>query len=213
MSCAICQTRRPKRFCPGVRGNICTICCGTEREVTVACPLDCEFLRDARLHEKPVSLDEDRVPNADIRITEEFLEKQAPLLTFLVRTLADAALEIPGVVDFDLRDALEALIRTYRTLRSGVYYESLPENALARDVFRSIQRGLGEFRKEQQQNRGVFTIRDADILGILAFLQRMELAKNNGRRRGRAFIDLLCGLSAEREADLAEIGRSRLVLP
>jgi len=117
MSCAICQTRRPKRFCPGVRGNICTICCGTEREVTVACPLDCEFLRDARLHEKPVSLDEDRVPNADIRITEEFLEKQAPLLTFLVRTLADAALEIPGEVDFDLRDALEALIRTYRTLR------------------------------------------------------------------------------------------------
>jgi hypothetical protein len=213
MSCAICQTRRPKRFCPGVRGDICTICCGTEREVTVACPLDCEFLRDARLHEKPVSLDEGGLPNADIRITEEFLEKQAPLLAFLVRTLAEAALEIPGVVDFDLRDALEALIRTYRTLRSGVYYESLPENALARDLFRSIQRGLEEFRKEQQQNRGVFTIRDADILGTLAFLQRMELAKNNGRRRGRAFIDLLGSLSAEREADLAELGRSRLVLP
>jgi len=52
MECAICQTRRPRRFCPGVRGEICSLCCGAEREVTVDCPLDCEFLREARRHEK-----------------------------------------------------------------------------------------------------------------------------------------------------------------
>ena len=42
--------RRPKRFCPGVRGDICTICCGTEREITVDCPLDCVYLREAHQH-------------------------------------------------------------------------------------------------------------------------------------------------------------------
>ena len=52
MPCAICQIRRPRRFCPGVRGDICSLCCGTEREVTVNCPLDCEYLQEARKHEK-----------------------------------------------------------------------------------------------------------------------------------------------------------------
>src|ERR1035441_6424798 len=52
MQCSICQTRRSRRFCPGVRGEICSLCCGEEREVTVDCPLDCEFLREGRRHEK-----------------------------------------------------------------------------------------------------------------------------------------------------------------
>ena len=33
--------------------------------------------------------------------------------------------------------------------------------------------------------------RDADVLGLLVFLQRLELDRNNGRRRGRAFLDAL----------------------
>jgi len=35
------------------------------------------------------------------------------------------------------------------------------------------------------------TLRDADVLGALVFLQRLELQHNNGRRRGRAFVDFL----------------------
>jgi len=31
------------------------------------------------------------------------------------------------------------------------------------------------------------------VLGVLVFLQRIELDRNNGRRRGRAFIDGLRG--------------------
>ena len=35
------------------------------------------------------------------------------------------------------------------------------------------------------------SVRDADVLGILVFLQRLEIQHNNGRRLGRAFIDFL----------------------
>ena len=56
--CAICHTRRPRRYCPGVRGHICPVCCGTERENTVSCPLDCPYLREARVREK------ERIPEA-----------------------------------------------------------------------------------------------------------------------------------------------------
>ena len=32
---------------------------------------------------------------------------------------------------------------------------------------------------------------DADVLGTLVFLQRLEFQHSNGRRRGRAFFDFL----------------------
>lgn len=191
MNCAICEVRRPRRFCPGVRGDICSICCGTEREVTVDCPLDCEYLQEARRHEKPGLVDEQAVPNRDIHVTERFLEEHEALLAYLAQTLGRAALDTPGAIDFDVREALDGLVRTYRTLASGVYYESLPANLLAVDIFRRTQEALAEYRRRETRETGISKTRDNDLLGILVFLQRIELDRNNGRRRGRAFLDLL----------------------
>src|SRR5438270_311540 len=50
--CKICQKRRARRFCPAVSGDICSICCGTEREVSLTCPLSCEYLQEAHKREK-----------------------------------------------------------------------------------------------------------------------------------------------------------------
>jgi hypothetical protein len=210
MSCSICQTRRPRRFCPGVRGDICSLCCGTEREVTVDCPFDCEFLREARRHEKPEA-DPALVPNQDIRLTEKFVEEHQDLLMFLGRTIVDVALSIDGAVDFDVREALDSLIRTYRTLQSGVYYESLPQNPLAAGIHQGVQRALAEYRGAETQRLGMSRTRDADVLGILVFLQRVEFDHNNGRRRGRAFLDALSTYS--REPEPAGPSESPLLLP
>jgi hypothetical protein len=191
MPCAICKIRRPRRFCPGVRGDICTQCCGTEREVTVDCPLDCEYLQDARKHDRITPTDPGQFPNQDIRITEEFLQEHEALLVYLGRRLLEAALATPGAVDFDVREALEALIRTYRTLQSGVYYETRPDNPLAAGICYLVQSGIPEFRKKETEEMGMSKTRDADILVMLAFLQRLEMDHNNTRKRGRAFMDFL----------------------
>jgi len=211
MVCAICQVRRPKRFCPGVRGDICTICCGTEREVTVACPLNCEYLQDARRHEKPV-LNIDHLPNRDIKISENFLHEHGELIAFLGAALRESALKTPGVADFEVRDALEALIRTYRTLQSGIYYETRPEHSLAGGIFRDLQSGLTDFRARERQQRGLAKTRDSDVLGALVFFQRLELHRNNGRPKGRAFIDTLRSFDPMLE-EPGESSRSRLILP
>ena len=58
MSCAICEVRKEKRFCPAVHGRICPQCCGEQREVTLDCPSDCPYLQQAREHEKPRPADE-----------------------------------------------------------------------------------------------------------------------------------------------------------
>jgi hypothetical protein len=212
MSCALCGVRRARRSCPGVRGEICTICCGREREVSVTCPLDCEHLREARRHDKPVPLDPAQVPHREIEVTEKFLADNEELLIFLGRTLGMAALETAGAADFDVRSALDALIRTYVTLQSGVYYETRPDNALANRLYDAVQEGVAEFRRSEQDRTGLPKTRDADVLGLLVFFERLELGRNNGRPRGRAFIDLLRGFYSE-PAGVAETAKSRLVLP
>ncbi len=190
MKCRICDTRKPRRYCPGVSGDICSQCCGAAREVSINCPLDCQYLVEARLHEKPVPVNPEQVPNRDIPVTEQFMREQQALLLFFGAKLVDATLTTSGAVDNDIRDALEALIRTYRTLESGLYYETRPDNLVAGAIQQRIQESIETLRKELTE-RGAPSIRDADILGVLVFIQRIELLNNNGRPRGRAFVDYL----------------------
>lgn len=212
MACAICQTRRPRRFCPGVRGDICSICCGAEREVTVNCPFECEYLQEARRHDRPVALDPSRIPNRDIQLTDRFVEEHEHLVTALGLALLGSALDTPGAVDNDARDALDALIRTFRTLQSGVYYETVPTNPLAANIYRHTQAAAADFRQREQQETGVSRTRDVDVLGALVFLQRIELDRNNGRPRGRAFLDSLRAFYSA-QAPPAAAPPSSLILP
>lgn len=212
MACAICETRRPRRYCPGVRGDICSICCGTEREVSVECPFECEYLLEARRHEKLGLLDPSLIPNQDIKVTEKFVGEREPLMIFLAQAAAMTALETPGAIDFDVRETLESLVQTYRTLQSGVHYESIPQNPLAANMFRGIQAAIAEFRRQEQERGGMIRTRDADILGMLVFLQRLEYDHNNGRRRGRAFIHAMCGFLYSGKPE-TEPPASSLIIP
>jgi hypothetical protein len=180
--------------------------------VSVACPLECEYLQDARRHDKPVPLKGVPLPNEDIRISEKFLQDHEDLLLFLGRSLSGAALETPGVADFEVRDALGSLVRTYRTLQAGVYYETRPGSAPANVLFGKLQSALAEFRAQEQQRLGMPKTRDSDVLGMLVFLERLELDRNNGRRRGRAFIDFLGSLYPEARISAGNAS-SPLVLP
>ncbi len=179
--------------------------------MTVSCPLDCEHLREARKHEKGSPPDADQLPNRDIRVSEELIENNGELLELLSRTLVTAALETPGAVDRDLRDTLSALIRTYRTLQTGLYYQTLPENAVAANIFRAVEGAVDVFRREESERLGMARTRDADLLGLLVFLERLELDRNNGRVRGRAFLDLLRGFQSESPDGVSD--SSPLVLP
>ena len=155
------------------------------------CPLDCEFLREARRHEKAPEPNAAEFPNRDIQVSEKLLRDNEQLLTFLSLTIFHTAMQVPGVVDCDVLEALDGLIRTYRTLQSGVYYESRPNNPLAGSIFGAVQDALAEYRSGEQQELGMTKTRDADVLGLLVFLQHFALYRDNGRRRGRAFLDAL----------------------
>jgi hypothetical protein len=212
MACAICATRRPRRFCSGVHGDICTTCCGEEREVSITCPLDCEYLQEARKHEKPAVDGREQFPNRDIRVNEESLGANEVLLAQMAGALVRSALDTEGVVDFDVRDALDALIRTYRTLSTGIYYETRPDNHLAVGLYAALQETIEQFRKEESDQTGIHKTRDTAILVLLVFLQHLELDTNNGRKRGRAFLNTLLEFYTE-ASGAAPPSPSLLILP
>lgn len=216
MNCAICGVRKPRRHCPGVHGDICSVCCGTEREQSVDCPLECVYLHEAHQHEKPPAFDASKLPNADIKVTEEFLRANEIVMAFLATAIYEGALTARGATDYDVREALEALVKTYRTLNAGLYYETLPVNTFAAGIVDSVQTKIAEIKKRETEATGVSTLRDSAILGVLAFLQRLEYGHNNGRRRSRAFIDFLgqfyIPVGDSGEADSLEPDAPRIIL-
>lgn len=194
VNCHLCESRPPRRACPALGRDICAPCCGEEREVSIDCPLECEYLRHAREHEKLPEMDAKALPNPEIELTDAFLEQQQPLAIVTGRLLLVAAMETPGAVDLDMRDAFDALTRTYRTADTGLVYESRPTNGIAAAVVDRFQQEVRQFREHVAQSTGSHTVRDKDLLGVLVFWQRMEWQRNNGRRKGRAFIESLFSL-------------------
>jgi hypothetical protein len=189
MACAICKTRREKRHCPGVRDEICAICCGEEREETVACPLDCEYLHIAHHQETRERKDPAAMPNHDFRISQAALEKNLELIMAMQLAILVPALD-RNAIDNDVKQALDGLVRTYKTLDSGLYYDSRPANPIAAAIFDAVQQRVTELRQAENE-RGVHKILDSQVLTVLVFLQQMEYTFNNDRKRGRCFIDNL----------------------
>lgn len=142
------------------------------------------------MHDRPVPIGEEDLPNKDLRLSEDFIRKQEHVVMWLAQALA-RAMEARRSVDGDAREGLESLIKTYRTLESGLIYETRPQNPYAAEIQEALKQSIDELRKRLAETSGMQTLRDTDVLGTLVFLQRLELQHNNGRRRGRAFLDFL----------------------
>jgi hypothetical protein len=207
MKCKICDVRKPRRYCPATAGEICSLCCGTEREVTLRCPLDCVYLQEAHGREKLEAIPAEQLPSPDIRITERFIEQHMPLVDAVGGILRSAALAEPGVVDTDVQEALDAIARTWRTLESGLYYETRPANPIAAHIQSRVQEEIANLRKELA-SKGVPAIPDATFLGILVFFHRMSMQYDNHRRYGRSFLGSFGGAPQSPEA-----GSTPLILP
>jgi hypothetical protein len=126
LSCAICEIRKEKRFCPAVHGRICAQCCGEQREMTLDCPSDCPYLQQAREHEKPRPADQfDRASLfLQVEISEQFTYEREHLLMGLSYALAKAAQGDRTLNDRDLIAALSSMCTSYeRLVNSGLHYD------------------------------------------------------------------------------------------
>jgi hypothetical protein len=144
-----------------------------------------------------VPVSEDLMSNPDIEVSEGFVRRQEELVLFSVYAILQAALRTPGAVDNDVLAALEALVQTHRTAESGLIYESRSENLVAAGLQRSFTASLEEYQKMKSEREPLSFPKSSDILRTLVFLHRLGQQNQNGRPRGRMFLDLLRQMTPE----------------
>ncbi len=218
MSCAICEKRKEKRFCPAIHGRICPQCCGEQREVTLDCPDDCVYLLQAREHERPRSLAD--LDQADlflqVEIGDQFPYQHEHLILGLTFALAKSVRADRNLKDSDLIAALTSLTKTCETLvNSGLHYEAPIASAAQQAVAAEVQNMLKEYREAEQKHVGYVQLRDSEVLRALVFLVRMANGRTSGRPKSRAFADFLLAQFPEKTSGVAapqETG-SRIVMP
>jgi hypothetical protein len=218
LSCAICENRKEKRFCPAVHGRICPQCCGEQREVTLDCPSECPYLRQAREHEKPRSTDQID-PAAlflQVEVPDQFVYEREHLLMGLTYALAKAARADRNLIDQDLIAALSALATNYiRLVNSGLHYGEPITGISQQRVAAEVEDMLKEFREAEQKHMGYSTLRDSDILRALVFLVRLAHGRTSGRPKSRAFEEFLFAQFPEKDSEIVspqEAG-SRIIVP
>jgi len=217
LSCAICEVRKEKRFCPAVHGRICPQCCGEQREVTLDCPSDCPYLQQAREHEKPRSADEFDGASLflQVEISDQFTYEREHLLMGLSFSLVKAAHADRSLNDRDLITALSAMCTSYeRLVNSGLHYEQPLTSTAQHAVAAQVEEMVKQYREAEQKQLGYSNLRDGDVLKALVFLLRLANGRTSGRPKSRAFIDFLSAQFPEKEPAVAgpQAG-SRIIVP
>jgi len=218
LSCAICEIRKEKRFCPAVHGRICSQCCGEQREVTLDCPRDCPYLVQAHEHARPRSADQIDPAGLflQVEIADQFMYENEHLLMGLSYALAKAARVDRNLHDQDLIAALSVLSRSYeRLVNSGLHYEQPLTSDSQRRAVIEVEAMVKEYREAEQRHAGYTRLRDSDVLKALVFLVRLANARTSGRPKSRAFVEFLLAQFPENESTVVppqEAG-SRIILP
>ena len=212
MVCPICERRKGARFCPAKGETICAVCCGTGREVTIDCTPDCPHLLAAHRYEDehPRALPPD-TPLLDVNLPSDVVHTHQQLMAALAFTIAKFCPTQHDATDADVLAGMLALAETYKTLRSGIYYEKPPDAHVPRELYAALTTFIAEVKQEQAERSNSAALKESDIFLILVFLYRMGLLRTNGRPRSRRFIEFL----RSQFPDAPELKReeSRIIVP
>jgi hypothetical protein len=138
-----------------------------------------------------LEIDWAKVPFPESKFNRSFAESHGPLLFYLDHAICKFAVEHRAAVDTDVVAALQTLAESYRTQASGIIYEKPLDYALQRALYESLKAAITEFREKEAQRVGMTTVRDSDVRDALIFLTQLGAVHENGRPKGRAYLDVI----------------------
>lgn len=213
MSCPLCRTRAPRRFCPAKGARICPVCCGTKRLTEIACPDDCPFLAASRHHPPAIVRRQHERDAVWMALMVEGLdERQQQLCWLLLQPVLRFSDALLSPVDADIAEAASALAATFETAGKGVIYEHRAGSLVGQRLAADIRQVLGEAGLDSSRAME----RDAATV-----LRRIEAAaRAAGKPPGdgpTTFVEALRRVAREAgrapAAARAEPARSGLILP
>jgi hypothetical protein len=187
-TCPLCSERAGKRYCPAKDQRICTVCCGTKREVEIDCPSSCPYLKASRSYESEKPIPDPEVAAKVRQLDAGFLEEFRPLLDLLMLAIAEERQSSPWLVDNDVIEVLKALKTTLNTLASGIYYESLPEGPIRQGLFRRLKEIFDQLMQiEPTAERRILKVSEAT--DVIDFMTIVAQVNSSVRPKSRRYLD------------------------
>ncbi len=211
--CPICEKRRAERFCPAKGERICAIDCGTEREVSIDCPVGCAHLQAAHRWERdhPKPLDENQIPFPDVAFPEQLLRSGQPVLSGFVFTVLVFARDHQSLNDADIFAAAKAAAETHRTLVSGIYYEKPPQYPLAGELYAALMKFIDDEKKRETAMPESTALNEEQYFHLLVLFLRLCQMRTNGKPLSRSFLEFLRFTFQPSPEPAQE--RSRIIMP
>ena len=186
--CPLCRARKAKRFCPAKQARICPVCCGQKREVEIDCPADCVYLQSGREYERSRRFEQGEI----VQLAEElwrrvFHGRNAQLMLGLWTAIDKCRSQFPSLVDADVREVVEKLARTYRTLESGLYYDHEPDTLRQKALYGLMKSFLEDLQKPEDLSAPA--PKTADVLDCLQLNLELLERSDPSRPKTRDFLD------------------------
>jgi len=207
-TCPLCNARAAKRSCPAKRTHICSVCCGTKREIEIDCPSDCAYLKSGRIYEtekKPLTAES---AGSIRRFDDAFLHQYGLLIFGIYKEIVEERRLQPTMLDHDVVEVYKSLGATLKTLSSGLLYESLPEGGPMQTVlFRRLRNFIDSLISPESQEQRALRVSEAEA--IVEFLVASASINGTDRPKSRRYLDWLTGIMAESSPK----EENRIILP
>jgi len=139
--CRSCDKRKGNRFCPGLNGSICSLCCGTKREKEILCFEACEYLKKEKDYQigreinKKISSDL-QAETADVFEMDEVAAFVMPLERFFV----DQFYQDKEARDNHIYEALTKIYAFQKGIIPGLEGENESEESIFKE-FNEVNKG------------------------------------------------------------------------
>ena len=184
-----------------------------KREVEIDCPGDCVYLHSGREYERSRRARlGDREPLTARLWDRSFQARHMELLTGLWSTIHESRAQSPDLVDGDVREVLERLARTYRTLEGGIYYDHVPDTLTQKVLYGSLKSLLD--KRQKPEDLSASTPKTGDVLDCLQMTLEMANLSDLSRPRSREFLDRLATMVSQSAKEPSRLESSpKIVLP
>ena len=193
--CVTCGERKGNRLCPGVNGNICSLCCGTKRQKDVECPPSCDYLTKGT--EYQLDREITRKISADLHTESEDvfqMQEVTPFVMSMERFFVDQFYHDRKVNDDHIHESLKKIY----AFQSGKLPVLGAENGIEKAIFEKFHEvdrranNLGESLKARAILRIIKSLRSSSggVLGNRNYLE-MIYGQHTGKGKWAHLLEKL----------------------
>ena len=111
-----------------------------------------------------------------------------------------------------MREVLDRLGRTYRTLEGGIYYDHVPDTLTQKALYGSLKSLLD--KREKPEDLSASTPKTGDVLDCLQMTMEMARLADLSRPRSREFLDRLATMVSQSTKEPSRLENApKIVLP